>query len=257
MLISECYHDLKNVFAVKNHETVAHQSFFNKGSFLDLMLLELKEEYENQLPRNQGGTQFTFAHVVLALFLFDMYGKIGRVDLARLLAMGRGSLRTFTGRLKAGLGLIESSSTRAHVLSEKGRTTLAMIKTEFTLIGNIPVVFDELKFGQFNALGRLSSAHIESTKIDNKEPLKLVGIARVHGGKGMISIVVQPDRALKLLAVPMEFKKSYTNEWIKLNELFSLHDGDLLLIASADTELEAKLAVIATAIEAMHTLRKS
>lgn len=224
--------------------------------FLDLMLLELKEEYEKQLPRNQVGIQFNYAHLVLALFLFDMYGKMGRVDMARHLAMGRGSLRTFTRHLKAGLGLIESSSTRAHILSSKGRDVLAKIKEEFTLIGNIPVVFDELTFAKFNAIGRLSSKSIESGRIDKIEPLRLVNIAQAQGGKGLISLFVQPDHVLKLVAVPMDLKKNYTSEWIKLNELFSLDVGDLLLIASADTELEAKLAVIAATIDALQVIGK-
>ena len=222
----------------------------------DLMLLELNEAYERQLPSNQGGIQFTFAHVVLALFLFDMYGKMGRVDMARQLAMGRGSLRTFTGRLKAGLGLIESNSTRAHVLSTKGRDVLAKIKAEFTMIGNIPVVFDELTFAKFNAIGRLSSQNIEPGKIDDIEPMTIVNVAHEQGGKGLISLFVQPDRALKLLGVPIDLKKNYTSEWIKLNELFSLHDGDLLLIASADTEFDAKLAVIAAAVGALQMIGK-
>ncbi|HME51393.1 MAG TPA: hypothetical protein VKM55_04195 [Candidatus Lokiarchaeia archaeon] len=220
------------------------------------MLLELKEEYERQLPKNQAGIQFNFAHVVLALFLFDMYGKMGRVDMAQQLTMGRGSLRTFARRLKTGLGLIESSSTRAHVLSPKGRDVLAKIKEEFALIGNIPVVFDELTFAAFNAIGRLSSSSIELENIDKIEPLRLVNVARAQGGKGLISLIVQPDRALKLIAVPVDLKKSYTSEWIKLNELFSLYDGDLLLIASADTELEAKLAVIAATIDAVQVIGK-
>jgi len=220
------------------------------------MLLELKVEYEKQLPRNQAGIQFNFAHVVLALFLFEMYGKLGRVDMAQHLTMGRGSLRTFTGRLKAGLGLIESSSTRAHVLSSRGRDVLAKIKEEFTLIGNIPIVFDELNFADFNAIGRLSSRSIEPASIEKIEPLRLVSVAQAQGGKGLISLIVQPDRALKLLAVPMDLKKSYTSEWIKLNELFSLEVGDLLLIASADSELQAKLAVIAATIDALQAIGK-
>nr|MDO8112402.1 hypothetical protein [Candidatus Sigynarchaeota archaeon] len=219
------------------------------------MLLALKADYEKKLPKNQAGVQFSFAHVVLALFLFDMYGKMGRVELENQLSIGRGSVRTFTARMKAKLGLIESSSTKAHILSDKGKAVMNKIKEEFTLIGNIPVIFDELKFAKFNALGRLAIPGLDEAKIEQGEPLRLVEAAKAQGGKGLISLVIQAGRALKLLGVPLDMKKRYTSEWIRLNELFSLNERDMLLIAWADSELGAKLAVISAAVEALEMMK--
>ncbi len=216
------------------------------------MLLRLKAEYDRGLPKNQAGIRFSFAHVVLALLLFDMHGKLGRVELERQLALGRGSLRTFMARLKENLGLVASSSTKAHVLSERGKEVLANIKAELVLIGDIPVIFDELKFAKYNALARLgASSFVPGRSI---EPMRLVDVARAHGGKGLLSLVVQSGRSLKVLGVPMDLKKQYAGEWVKLNELFSLAEGDLLLIAWADSELEAKLAVIAAAVSTLEMM---
>jgi hypothetical protein len=218
------------------------------------MLLALKAEYESHLPRNQAGVRFSFAHVVLALLLFDMHGRLGRVELERQLALGRGSLRTFMARFKGNLGLVVSSSTRAHELSERGREALVQIKAELALIGNIPVIFDELKFAQYNALARLgASSLLQGMSI---EPMQLVNVARAHGGKGLLSLVVQSGRSLKVLGVPMDLKKQYTGEWVKLNELFSLMEGDLLLIAWADSELDAKLAAIAASVSTLESMDK-
>jgi hypothetical protein len=218
------------------------------------MLLALKAEYESHLPKNQAGIRFSFAHVVLALLLFDMHGKLGRVELERMLVLGRGSLRTFMGRLESDLGLVTSSSTRAHVLSERGKDVLAGIKAEISIIGNIPVIFDELKFAQYNALARLDASSIVPGMAI--EPMQLVNVARAHGGKGLLSLVVQSGRSLKVLGVSMDLKKQYTGEWVKLNELFSLVEGDLLLVAWADSELEAKLAVIAAAVSTLAMMEK-
>lgn len=219
------------------------------------MLLALKAEYEAALPRNPAGTRFSFAHVVLALLLIDMHGKMGRVELERALALGRGSLRTFIGRLKGKLGLVVSSSTRAHVLSDRGKKVLAEIKSEFSIIGNIPVIFDELKFARCNALARLNASRIVPGRAI--EPMELLEVARAHGGKGLLSLVAQAGRSLKVLGVPMDLKKKYTDEWVRINELFSIVEGDLLLIAWADTELEAKLAAIAAAVSTLSMMDKN
>jgi hypothetical protein len=218
------------------------------------MLLWLKGEYDRGLPKNQVGVRFSFAHVVLALFLFDMHGKLGRVELERHLALGRGSLRTFMARFEGNLGLVASSSTRAHVLSERGKEVLAKIKAELALIGNIPVIFDELKFAQYNALARLGASSLVPGR--SIEPMQLVTVARAYGGKGLLSLVVQSGRSLKVLDVPMDLKKQFTGEWVKLNELFSLAEGDLLLIAWADSELDAKLAAIAAAVSTLEMMNQ-
>ncbi|MBN2150933.1 MAG: hypothetical protein JW839_05795 [Candidatus Lokiarchaeota archaeon] len=216
------------------------------------MILDLKAEYGRGLPRNQAGVRFTFAHVVLALLLFDMHGKLGRVELERHLTLGRGSLRTFIDRLKRNLRLVVSSSTRAHVLSERGVEVATKIKAELSLIGNIPVIFDELKFARYNALARLGAPSLLQGRVI--QPMALVDVARAHGGKGLLSLVVQSGRSLKVLGVSMDLKKQYAGEWAKLNELFALVEGDLLLIAWADSELEAKLAAIAAAVSSLEMM---
>ncbi|MEX2719397.1 MAG: hypothetical protein Q6353_005430 [Candidatus Sigynarchaeum springense] len=218
------------------------------------MILELKADYDRMLPRNQAGVRFTFAHVVLALFLFDMHGKLGRVELERQLALGRGSLRTFVMRLKKNLGLVVSSSTRAHVLSERGKTVVKKIKEQLSVIGDIPIIFDELKFAKYNALARLcASSLVPGREI---EPMRLVDVARANGGKGLLSLIVQAGRALKVLGVHMDLKKQYSAEWSRLNELFTLVEGDLLLIAWADTERDAKIAVIAAAVASLEMMTR-
>jgi hypothetical protein len=219
------------------------------------MLLALKAEFEDHVPRNQTGIRFTFAHVVLALFLFDMHGKMGRVELERQLSLGRGSLRTFMTRMKNNLDLVQSSSTRAHVLSPRGKEILAKIKNDVSLIGNMPVIFDELKFAQYNALVRLSVSSFKPGGTSRIEPMLLVETAKSNGGTGMVSAIVQSGRSLKLLGVSLDLKKQYTGEWIKLNEIFSLVEGDLLFIAWADTELQAKIAAIATAVKALEMMK--
>nr|MDO8086305.1 hypothetical protein [Candidatus Sigynarchaeum springense] len=218
------------------------------------MILELKADYDRTLPRNQAGVRFTFAHVVLALLLFDMHGKLGRVELERQLALGRGSLRTFILRLKDNLGLVVSSSTRAHVLSERGKAVVEKIKAELSLIGDIPVIFNELRFAKYNALARLGASSLVPGR--EIEPLQLVDVARANGGKGLLSLVVQSGRSLKVLGVHMDLKKQYAGEWARLNELFTLMEGDLLLIAWADVELDAKIAVIAAVVATLEMMER-
>ncbi len=52
----------------------------------------------------------------------------------------------------------------------------------------------------------------------------------------------------------MDLKKQYAVEWAKLNELFTLAEGDLLLIAWADSEIEAKLAAISAAVSTLEMM---
>jgi hypothetical protein len=152
------------------------------------------------------------------------------------------------------LGLIEARSTSAHVLSQNGINTAWMIKENVDLIGNIPEIFKELMFAGFNALVHLVTGMPAGKVESSLEPLTLVSVAEQRGGIGLLSVLVQPERTLSILQVSLDFKKQYTSEWLRLNEFFSLAEGDLLLIASADSERNAKLAAIAAAIAALEML---
>jgi hypothetical protein len=217
-------------------------------------LLSLKQRYDELTPTNKVPAKFSFSHIILALLLFDLHGKLGRVALQNELGLGRGSLRTFIARLKDGLGLIEARTTSAHVLSPEGVHAVDTIKSSLDIIGNIPEIFTGFMFAGFNALAHLVTGMPASDVEQALEPMQLVSVAKEYGGIGLLSVVVQPERTLSILQVPLDIKKQYSTEWVKLNELFSLVEGDLLLVASADTERDAKLAAIAAAIAALEML---
>jgi hypothetical protein len=220
-------------------------------------VLSLEEEYEKILPVNKVKAKFSIAHVILTLFLFDIHGRLGRVELEKQLGLGRGSLRTLVSRLKDGLGLIKSESTRAHVLTKKGIDTVRAMKQEFNLIGNLPVIFDQwcLEDADFNALGHLVmdglSLH-EANELPWKELLEISKRAGEKGSvKGSVMLFVDRGRVLKLLfieKIKIDVKKEYTEEWLKINEIFPLNAGNIILISFADREIDAKLAVIAIAL---------
>ncbi|MHA1793853.1 MAG: DUF4443 domain-containing protein [Promethearchaeota archaeon] len=219
-------------------------------------MLSLKEEYEKIVPKNKMSSAFGYAHVVLALLQFRLHGHLGRVQLSSLIGLGRGSLRTFMNRLKL-LDLIKADSTRAHSLTQKGKEYVTKIEKEFTLIGNLPAIFNNFMLGkEYNSIGRLSTAGYPPGHALSLNPLMLLDVAKKNGAHGLLTFVALENKDLELLSVKMDVKKTYKKEWIKLNELFSLAPGDVILISSADKELSARIAVIAAAVLAKEIVEK-
>lgn len=213
------------------------------------MLIELKRQYDAIVPGHKVDASFSFEHVILALLAFDMHGKLGRTSLARLLDIGRGSLRTFFSRVRDGLGLVQTGSTRAHALTPRGLEVVNAIKGEITLIGNLPSIFSEFTISTCNASVRVARPALGDDGARAIDPVHLVSVARAAGGDGLLSIIVEPGRVLELVAVQLDVKRRYTREWMKLNEIFPLQPGDVILIASATTENIAKRSALAAAIE--------
>ncbi|MFX0100245.1 MAG: hypothetical protein ACFFCS_11740 [Candidatus Hodarchaeota archaeon] len=222
-------------------------------------MLSLEEEYNAILPINKVKASFSIEHVILSLFLFDIHGSIGRVELQKKLDLGRGSLRTFISRLKEGLGLIESESTKAHVLTEKGINYVEELKKEFNLIGNLPVIFDQWRIegAKYNASGRLVTnlTFDQANELEEKEE-EFTNIAKNPGAKGSILLFMDREKSLSLLfqkekygRIIRDLKKEYANEWVKINEILPLNKGNIILVSFADKEIDAKLAVIAVALE--------
>ncbi|MHA1372147.1 MAG: hypothetical protein ACTSRA_20810, partial [Promethearchaeota archaeon] len=183
-------------------------------------MLALKELYEKSLPKGKMRAFHTFPHVILALFLFDMYGKMGRTKLQAQLGLGRGSLRTFMNRLKNDLGLIQSESTKAHVLTSEGMAILDDIKKEITIISNLPKIFETFSFAPYNALAQvIPRPKIPADKIEKVlDGLRLLDVAKRHGGTSLLSLVAWPGKRLKVLSASMDIRKEYEGEWLKINE---------------------------------------
>jgi hypothetical protein len=241
------------------------------------MLLELQDQYRNIIPKDKMKAYFSFEHVVLALLLFDIYGAIGRTKLARMLGLGRGSLRTFLHRLKNEMGLLITQDqleimndgitsdankhrTKPHVLTQKGKDFINDLKKQMSLIGHLPSLFDGFMIkGTHNAFSVIRPGVSISEILESVNPLELVDKVRQDGnGGGLVSFYVAADGKIKLLGLgdQMKLMPKFETEIIKINEIFPVVPGNIILMASSSSELEAKLTVISATIEVLKMLEK-
>lgn len=220
-------------------------------------MLRLKAEYGGTIPRDKVRAAFSLAHVLYALLLFDIHGKLGRLRLGRMLDLGMGSLQTFMRRLKDELGYIAAMPRKAHHLTDKGSRLVNDIKQEFTLISHLPV-FDNFMIGEkFNAIGCVSLPPDSCQVTLELDPLELRTVALENGGTGLISIVATAQNSLKFLSAEnLDLQKLFKKEWVRLHEIFQYTQGDLILIAMAPTQLDARLALISSAITAREMIVK-
>ena len=240
------------------------------------MLLELQEKYKKILPKDKMKAYFSFEHVVLALLLFDIYGAVGRTKLGRMLGLGRGSLRTLLHRLKNEMDLLTTQDhlelneegtsnynkghrTKPHVLTQKGRDFVDGLKEHVSLIGHLPSLFDGFMIkGTHNAFSVIMLDVTISEILESVNPLDLVDKVRQEGDGGLVSFYVADDGAIKLLGLgdQMKLMPKFETEIIKINEIFPVIAGNIILMASSSSELQAKLTVISATIEVMKMLEK-
>ncbi|MHA1999730.1 MAG: hypothetical protein ACTSU9_16595 [Promethearchaeota archaeon] len=213
-------------------------------------MLALKKLYNSIVPEKKVKASFSIASIIYALLLFDMYGKLGRIKLEERLGISRGSLSTLIGRLKGKLGMIEAEKYKAHHLTMKGKEVVRKIKSEFTMIGHIPSIFEDFMLGEaYNAIGRVTCSGIDVEDIKAINPLKLISAAQDAGGEKLISLVSVAGNNLEVLSADIDLRRTYGEEWVKINEFFPLNEGDVVLISASNSELDAKIALIAASLE--------
>ena len=187
-------------------------------------------------PQKGPLPRFAEVHIRMALELIAKHGRVGRKQLAEELGVGEGSMRTILNQLKKQRLII--SSRGGHALTSKGRRSLGK----------------PLEFVQIDAAG------LTVSKVD---------VATIVRGaaKKVKRGIEQRDEAIKVGArgaTVLVFKKGklqFPDEFIEVEKkvsetlirTFKPHEGDAIIIGTADDIASAEAGARAAARTLVHS----
>jgi len=185
------------------------------------------------------GPQPTFSqyHIVRAILVLSRSPGIGRKKLAEALGMGEGVARTLLSRLRAA-GLVETSRAGC-ILTEEARTLLESLLSRVTapkpleLRGTWPYIYS------VGVLVKGAAAHV-GKGIEQRDA------AIRAGARGAITLVYSEGRLL--MPRISDVSREHPGFAKRIIEEMMPGEGDVVIIAGADTAYEAENGAIAAAL---------
>ena len=164
--------------------------------------------------------------------------NLGRQELARELELGEGTIRTILNILKS-KKLLDSTK-KGHFLSKKGQETLNQINDSISMPRNITAQ---------NLYPSSKKIGVIVRNIANlKEIYKLRDIAVKNRADGAIILKFEN----KLYAPESDYEQDYK----ELEKYFDFKNGDVLVIAFANSSKDAENGALSIAIELTNPLKK-
>jgi predicted transcriptional regulator len=188
---------------------------------------------------------FVEVHVAKVLLVVSSQGPVGRVNLAKALRVGEGSIRTMIKHLEKA-GLIEASK-EGLVLTVTGARLVSSLTS---LIGEaVEVPKSALTVGSYNmaVLARNSAGFVRSGLEQRDAAIKV-------GAQGATTLVFNKGK----LTMPSVSEDAFRNLTKMHDELISQlkpKENDVIVIGSADERLTAEYGAIAAAFETLKTPR--
>lgn len=209
-----------------------------------MKLIRILEETAGKLGPGRA-PYFVEAHVIKALLTIASEGPVGRVRLARAIALSEGATRTLLRHLER-QGLIKSSKAGI-ALTENGRSISSELESE---IGNaIEVPRSSITVGSFNvALLVRNGARAVKGGIEQRDA------AIAIGAQGATTLIFR-DNALAMPLVNEDIFRDVPQIREKLMSELKLRKDDAIVIGSASDKLAAEFGAIAAALEILKTLR--
>jgi len=189
--------------------------------------------------RKGPGHLFSIAHFYLVLKIFsDEKKRINRSELASMLNLGGGSIRTVLNRLKDEK-LIESIPRKGYRITEKGITILDEL-------GNIILDFKKLDEVGDLALSNVNfGCHARGINKLLESGIKLRDEAIKNGAIGATTLIFKGNNFKVLGINHFDIRRDYPNFFNELIEKFpQLKDDDIIIIVFAENEIIAKIGVL-------------
>ena len=183
---------------------------------------------------------FIEAHIVKALMIISRK-PVGRMNLAKALGLGEGSIRTLVKHLEKA-GLIETSR-EGIILTSSGQKLVSKMKSRISEIIDIPK--SALTVGAFNvALVVRGAADSVKAGLEQRDAAIKVG------AQGATTLIFSHGR----LSMPLTNEDVF-RELPKVREMIisklTPKEDDIVVIGSAGDELTAELGAIAAALETL------
>jgi predicted transcriptional regulator len=183
---------------------------------------------------------FIEAHIVKALMIIGRK-PVGRVNLAKALGLGEGSIRTLIKHLEKA-GLIETSR-EGMVLTGSGQELVSTVKSRISEIIDIPK--SALTVDAFNvALAVRGAADSVKAGLEQRD------VAIKVGAQGATTLIFSDGRLSMPSTNEDVFKKLPKIRDTIISKLKPKED-DIVVIGSARDELTAELGAIAAALETL------
>ncbi|MGQ9679927.1 MAG: DUF4443 domain-containing protein [Candidatus Bathyarchaeia archaeon] len=193
-----------------------------------------------QLTKSTGSglaPAYNEAHVLKAIETIGSLTGIGRKTLSKELGLGEGTVRTLVKRLKEE-GILESSRGGMFLtsLGEKILESLRMVMRTTELEETA------LTVGRFNY-----AVLVKNSSTEIKSGIEQRDAALLAGAKGATTLIFKGG-GFHTPGLKIEFPESISRRLIRI---LSPENGDVIIIGTADSVLEAEIGAKAAALEIM------
>jgi len=188
---------------------------------------------------------FIEAHIVKALLVISSQGPVGRVNLAKALGLGEGSIRTLIRHLEKA-ELIKTSR-EGIVLTGAGKKLTSSVESMISEAVEVPQ--STLTVGAFNmAILVRSAAGLVRAGLEQRDAAIKVG------AQGATTLVFTNGRLTMPSASGDVFRNLPKMRDVLISQL-KPEEGDTIVIGSADDRLTAEFGAIAAALETLKAHR--
>ena len=189
---------------------------------------------------------FVEVHVAKVLLVISSQGPVGRVNLAKALRLGEGSIRTLIRHLEKA-ELIETSK-EGLVLTAAGKKLASSLKSMISEAMEVPK--SGLTVGAFNMaiLVRGSAGFVRSGLEQRDAAIKV-------GAQGATTLIFNQGKLTMPSTNEDVFRKLPEMGDVLISQL-KPQENDMIVIGSADDRLTAEFGAIAAALETLK-IRKS
>ncbi|RLF98167.1 MAG: hypothetical protein DRN49_06320 [Thaumarchaeota archaeon] len=180
---------------------------------------------------------FQSFQILDALLIIDREAPIGRKKLSEKLGLGEGAVRTLLQKLRS-QSLIDVRGKGGCVLSEKGRMLISELKSKLIIVGSLDIDLPWVYPENYAVIVKNSASRVRKGLEQRDEAIRA-------GAKALLVLSYLDER---LLMPNVSDLTSERPEFAaRIIELLKPGNGDVILIAGGDTELEARRGALAAA----------
>lgn len=204
------------------------------------MGFEVLERVASRISAGRAPT-YTAVHVLKALEILDSPGGVGRQELARLMGLGEGVVRTLVRHLRSE-GLLQVSREGMR-LSDMGLKVLMEIRS---LMSSMELPETEITVGPYNHAVLVKGAvGLIRRGIEQRD------MAIKVGANGATTLIYRGG-GLQMPGLEMEVPAEIQR---RLLEGLDLEEGDVIIIGAGDTPLTAEIGAKAAALDLLRRIR--
>jgi DNA-binding transcriptional regulator LsrR (DeoR family) len=186
---------------------------------------------------------YSAVHVLKALEIMGSSEGVGRQELARLMGLGEGVVRTLVRHLRSE-GLLEVSR-RGMRLSFRGSQILMSI---MSIMSSMELSETEISVGPYSHAVLVKGAvELIRSGIEQRDAAIKVG------ARGATTLVYRGGR-FQMPGVDMEVPEEIR---VRLLEGLDVEDGDVIIIGAGDTPLSAEIGAKAAALDLLRHMKSS